>query len=218
VFAALALAIFLVGALVWLGERRVNPEQFPRGLRRGLGAAFWWSAGTVTSVGYGDITPRTVFGRMVAVIWMLLGLVIVSVFTAAASSILTTQQLQSHVGSVADLRRLRVATVASSSGEEFLRGERVRFTTRPRTVEALRALESGHVDAVVADAPILRYLAAHDLDGEVEVGATIFRTEEYGIGLPPGSPWREPLNQRLLAVTGSPAWRDLLYRYLGSDD
>jgi ABC-type amino acid transport substrate-binding protein len=121
------------------------------------------------------------------------------------------------VDSVDDLRRLRVATVAASSGEDFLRSERVRFATSPRSLQALQALQSGKVEAVVADVPIMRYLAANELGGEVEVGRTIFRAEAYGLGLRQGSPLREAINQRLLQRVGAPAWRDVLYRYMGAD-
>jgi len=216
-FFGLALLIFVVGAVVWLGERKANPEEFPPDPKRGLGAAFWWSAGTVTSVGYGDLAPRSLFGRVVAAIWMLVGLVLVSIFTATASSILTAERLESRVESVDDLRRLRVATVAASSGEEFLRAERVRFATSPRSLPALQALQAGKVEAVVADVPIMRYLAANELSGEVEVGRTIFRAESYGLGLRQGSTLREAINQRLLQRVGAPAWRDTLYRYMGAD-
>ena len=216
IFIVITVLIFVVGAVVWIGERRVNAD-FPADLRRGLGAAFWWSAGTVTSVGYGDLTPRTLFGRVVAVAWMLAGLVLVSIFTAGASSILTSERLQSQVSGLDDLRHMKVIAVASTSGEEFLREERIRFSTRTRTIEALRALIAEEADAVIADAPIMRYLASNELDGDVEVGVTIFRAEQYGIGLRQESAWREPINRHLLARIAEPAWRDVLYRYIGTD-
>ena len=42
-----------------------------------LGDAFWWAFETVTTVGYGDYTPVTVVGRVIAVIVMFSGIGIV---------------------------------------------------------------------------------------------------------------------------------------------
>jgi voltage-gated potassium channel len=42
-----------------------------------LGDAFWWAFETVTTVGYGDYTPVTLVGRVIAVIVMFSGIGIV---------------------------------------------------------------------------------------------------------------------------------------------
>jgi polar amino acid transport system substrate-binding protein len=52
----------LVGFLVWLSERRTNPEQFSASPLRGIGDGLWWSAVTMATVGYGDKAPRTRVG------------------------------------------------------------------------------------------------------------------------------------------------------------
>jgi polar amino acid transport system substrate-binding protein len=56
----------LAGVLVWLSERRANPEQFASTPLRGLADGLWWSAVTMATVGYGDKAPRTVAGRLLA--------------------------------------------------------------------------------------------------------------------------------------------------------
>jgi voltage-gated potassium channel len=45
----------------------------------------WWAATTVTTVGYGDITPQTTTGRMIAILIMLVGIGFVAILTAAAA-------------------------------------------------------------------------------------------------------------------------------------
>ena len=46
----------------------------------------WWAMQTVTTVGYGDVTPKDVTGRLVAALVMLEGVAFVAIVTAAVTS------------------------------------------------------------------------------------------------------------------------------------
>jgi voltage-gated potassium channel len=46
----------------------------------------WWSVQTVTTVGYGDVTPTDVAGRIVATLVMLEGIAFVAIITAAVTA------------------------------------------------------------------------------------------------------------------------------------
>ncbi len=46
----------------------------------------WWALQTVTTVGYGDVTPENVAGRFVAGAVMLAGVALVAIVTAAVTS------------------------------------------------------------------------------------------------------------------------------------
>ncbi|HVD88884.1 MAG TPA: potassium channel family protein [Jatrophihabitantaceae bacterium] len=51
-----------------------------------VGSGLWWAVQTVTTVGYGDVTPVTVSGRLVAALVMLVGIGFLTVITAAITS------------------------------------------------------------------------------------------------------------------------------------
>jgi voltage-gated potassium channel len=51
-----------------------------------IGDALWWAAATVATVGYGDFTPVTLEGRVVAIVLMLVGIGLVGTVTAAAAT------------------------------------------------------------------------------------------------------------------------------------
>jgi polar amino acid transport system substrate-binding protein len=79
----------------------------------------------------------------------------------------------------------------------------------------LRAIEAGEIEALIFDAPILRYLIHHELKGGLEVLPHTFHREDYGIALSKNSSLREPINRVLLATIHGPEWQDLLHQYLG---
>lgn len=73
---------FLGALLVWLAERGTNSalHQFSE--------AIWWAIVTVTTVGYGDITPITRIGRLVAVVLMVTGIGTIGMLASQVSSAL----------------------------------------------------------------------------------------------------------------------------------
>ncbi len=51
-----------------------------------VGDAFWWAIVTTTTVGYGDVSPVTPMGRVIAVVLMFVGIGFIGVFTATITS------------------------------------------------------------------------------------------------------------------------------------
>jgi polar amino acid transport system substrate-binding protein len=213
--AALGIVLLAVGFLAWWFERRHNVSQFGGGAVRGIGSGFWWSAVTMTTVGYGDKAPVTLGGRLVALVWMFAALIVVATFTGAIASALTVGQLGGAVNGPADLPRVRVGTVEGSTSESYLRARRTTYRASKTVAEGLRLVANKEIDAFVYDAPLLRYMANSEFRGRVEVLPVRFERQDYAIGLPPNSPIREPANRILLKKIGQREWQDTLYRYLG---
>jgi voltage-gated potassium channel len=79
-----------LGALgIYLLERGENIKS--------LADAYWWAVVTVTTVGYGDVSPTTGEGRLIAVLLMFVGIGVISVFTATLSSFFFSADEQSEV-------------------------------------------------------------------------------------------------------------------------
>lgn len=77
-----AVLLIYVASLAILDTERSDPDA---GLRS-FGEALWWSITTVTTVGYGDYSPVTGTGRVIAVLLMIGGVSIIGVVTATLAS------------------------------------------------------------------------------------------------------------------------------------
>lgn len=76
-------------AVVFLGGAGMYFVEIEGRGAQGLEDALWWAITTVTTVGYGDIVPRTHIGRAVAVVVMVVGITFMSLLTANIASYLS---------------------------------------------------------------------------------------------------------------------------------
>ncbi len=89
-----------------------------------LSDAFWWSIVTTTTVGYGDISPKTGVGRMIAVTLMLTGVSVFGIVMSSFADILTKKNsnLESCNSELVDISGLSEGSKRSiHSYIEFLR-------------------------------------------------------------------------------------------------
>jgi ABC-type amino acid transport substrate-binding protein len=215
IVAGLFLAMFVSAVGIYLFERKHNREQFDKGWVRGISAGMWWAAVTLTTVGYGDKVPRTLGGRTIGLVWMFAGLFIIAGFTAAVTSALTLTELRTRISGPSDLSRVSVATIEGSTSADYLRSRHINSTKHPDVDSALDSLIEGECEAVVYDAPILKYQTYQNYPGEAFVLAATFERQNYAFALPSDSALREPINQVLLRQTSSPSWQEVLANYFG---
>jgi voltage-gated potassium channel len=79
--AAVAVGVMVTGSLVaYYAEHPTNPEFAT------VGDALWWGIVTLTTVGYGDIVPKTTTGRLAAVAIMITGVAVLGVLAGALAS------------------------------------------------------------------------------------------------------------------------------------
>jgi ABC-type amino acid transport substrate-binding protein len=214
VLALVGLAL-VVGLIVWLFERRHN-EEFGGGVAKGLSSSVWWTTVAMTQRGIGHTGPRTMPGRMVAMLWMVGSIIAIAVFTAGITSALTVRQLQGSVQGVTDLSQVRVGAVAGSSTEEALARIRAGFTPFANANEGLAALRGRRIDAFVYDRPLLAWIVNQNFRASVQLLDVTFDPQNYAFALPQGSPLRKPLNVAILHAVQSRWWDDTLFRYVGS--
>jgi ABC-type amino acid transport substrate-binding protein len=206
-----------IGVLVWFLERGKNDAQFARHPVKGIAAGVWWSAVTMTTVGYGDKSPVTIGGRILGLLWMFSAIIIIAIFTATITTNLTVDRLESAIKGPEDLPRVRVVTVAGSTSAAYLDKHHTTYKGVPTILDGLKAVQAGDADAMVYDAPVLQYLAKTELGDTVVVLPRVFERQSYGFAMPDGSGLREELNRALLTALAGERWADLVQKYLGAD-
>ena len=194
------LTVLAVSNVLWFFERRINPESFPEGYRKGIGESVWWAVATLISGGCENKAPVGIAGRVVAIVWMIGGIFLTAFITASLSAAMTATTLSNEVADVSDLRGSSVGTIAGSSSESYL--TRAAFNVVGfRTVEdAIAALEAGRVRGVVYDEPILRYYLATNPGLKLRLTGPTFDRSAYGFALPIGSPNRKIINEAFLKL------------------
>ena len=75
------IAIFLSSAMLYLAEHKVQPEHFSS-----IPQTMWWSIITLTTVGYGDVSPITPIGQFFGAITAIMGVFSVALLTGIVAS------------------------------------------------------------------------------------------------------------------------------------
>ncbi|MBW4330406.1 transporter substrate-binding domain-containing protein [Stakelama sp. CBK3Z-3] len=217
VLALLAL-LAVIGLLFWLAERRHNEDEFGGGTVRGIASGMWFSAVTMTTVGYGDKAPRSWAGKALALIWMFGAIIIISTFTGMIASSLTEGRLTGRISGPDDLSGSTIGSIRGSAAEDWLHDRGLGFQDEGSIAAGLKAVRDGKIDAFVYDRPLLAYLFREGDAGKgLRMVQGTFGRQDYAFALPQQSSLREPLNRALLTEIDSQQWAAKLKQVLGKE-
>jgi ABC-type amino acid transport substrate-binding protein len=214
----LSIIVFLIGLsvvahLIWLIERNdQDPKGFPKRYRQGIIDAYWWAIVTMTTVGYGDKCPKKIVGRMIAAVWMIIGIIWFAAFTATLTSALTINKLKhGEISGLTDLAQRTVAVIKDTTSEEYMLKHDVTVMMVETYDDLIINLKTGVVDAIVYDAPVLMHAAKFDPD--IQVVGQMFDEQRYGAVFPhgPRNRLKEIFNIAILQMQDSGEY-ERLYR------
>jgi voltage-gated potassium channel len=123
IITATAVSVLVGGVLV----RVVDPEEFPD-----LGTGLWWALQTVTTVGYGDVTPENTSGRLVGALFLLEAIAFVTIVTAVITSSFVERARQ---------KRIADTDTAEAVSTEQLMAQLAEITSRLEQIQ--QTLDSG---------------------------------------------------------------------------
>lgn len=207
--------LFLFSFAIWMIERHQPHTHFGGKKVHGLGSALWFSAVTMTSVGYGDKTPNTVLGRFVAFVWMLIGVLIIAGFTATVASSLSIARTQNSMLTTNDIAQMKNGVLDGSPAAVVLK--KIGISTVPfESLElAMKDLAAHKLDSVVSDRVSLDYEIRQNPSLRLELLPLKFFQYPVAMGVPNGSPIRDMINVELLETVATPEWKDKERFWLG---
>lgn len=85
----IATALIVVGA--GAAMTLIDSKEYPN-----IGVGLWWALQTVTTVGYGDVTPTQLGGRLVGAFVMLEGTAFIAIVTAVITSTFVTRATRDY--------------------------------------------------------------------------------------------------------------------------
>lgn len=215
---AAVIGLVVLAHLIWLVERpRPGREaredgDFAGSYLHGIWDGFWWATVTVTTVGYGDKSPRSVPGRLVALLAMFLSLFLVGAFVTQVSDVLRGRRADVPVGSLAEAGDAPIGVVADSSFAAYVEAEGAIIEPFGSQEEVFQAAEDGRVDLVVSNPFALSTVGPRY--GLAPTGS-VFYEEFETFGLAQDSPWREPVNRSLADLQAAGEIGEIVDRWLG---
>jgi len=216
--AGLVLLTVLVGHVLWWLERGVNEKSFPRDWRHGVWEGTWWGISTLIASGCDDKHVDTVPGRILATAWMLVGTVLIALFTGSLAATLTAERIGGAIHGPRDMAGRVIGTQATGVSGPVIRA-RGGIVTEYRTLdEVFEAADEGDVEAVVAENHTLRHAISRPGRSDYRLVGPVFESFDFGIVVPAGSTLRERLNGAILTMKEDGAIDTIVDRWLGTSE
>ncbi len=207
------LAFFIIYThALWLFERGSIPG-FPKGYFKGISYVLWPH---LLQKGM-KIIPKTIWGRLVSLVWVIAAAILVTSILATVTSKLTLSLVtpESRFNRISDLQDETVAVVKGSQAVNDAEEAGARVMQAENTQQALDWLEQGKVVAVVEDYVLAKtFIDTHDYP-KLQMSPLILSNDEYGIAVATNSPLLRKINGQLLYLQDSDATLTMCTRYIG---
>ncbi|WP_158602066.1 transporter substrate-binding domain-containing protein [Pararobbsia silviterrae] len=193
------IVVLILAHVVWLTERKRDPH-FPKPYVRALGEGLWITMLIIATGEHGERDAPGVWKRVLVPTMWIIGVVLIAQLTATVTSSQTVARLRSDIGGPDDLPGKKIGTVPGTVAADYLTERGLPFFKVSTAADGLRMLTNGDLQAIVYDAPTLRYWAAKRGNGVLAVVGPVFRPSKYGIAVANGSRLRKTINEALITM------------------
>jgi voltage-gated potassium channel len=161
--------------------------------------ALWWSLVTITTVGYGDLYPVTFWGRIIGIIFILLGFVLFSIFTAVVASSLIDRKIKERKGLYTIKTRNHIVICGWNSSSVKI----LEFLTREspdQTIVLVNELGEDKISALINTYPaiMIKYIRGDFTNLEVLNKANVFEAQHVILMYDESNPHIPPSDERTI--------------------
>lgn len=132
------IALVMTSSAMYYAEHDSQPDKFSS-----IPAAMWWSVVTLTTVGYGDVSPITAVGKLLGAVTALLGVCTLALLTGIVANSFSAQLARKRAIFEAAIHRALEDGVISSQEKDYLKRMRDEFNITKEHADAIfeRALQ-----------------------------------------------------------------------------
>ncbi|WP_295517725.1 transporter substrate-binding domain-containing protein [uncultured Pseudomonas sp.] len=215
-YAWLGAGLLLITLLLTLVERRLDKE-FPPQWWPGLAISFYHVMAVTTT---GKTSHKNLFGSLgtvLAALWMACSVAVMAYVTSTVTSVMTVNSITSRITGLGDLPGKRIGVEAGSLSEDHIARLGLDYRAFPDLDQAVAALTTQEIDAVVDDAATLEYFDQQHPTLPIQVVGKIFEPRKYAFALPLNSPLTHDVTVALLSLEEDQTAGKLRTQYFGAD-
>lgn len=183
-FMLLGVATVLSASFAYISESELcdNKASGCSGAFDSIPAAFWWAVATLTTVGYGDMIPRTTVGKVISGLTAVIGVVVVAIGVALVSRNFSECYIEEKAR--AEVRGLLVAQSPRSRRQEVVELHKQREVFEQKSAALVLKLRSmamqREADSMVHLKPMLDMIAFHStqFSSDVQLYANTFLSKD----------------------------------------
>ena len=117
-----AIALFFSSAMMYVAENTAQPDKF-----KSIPETMWWSLITLTTVGYGDVSPLTPLGKIIGAVTAIMGVCVVALITGIIANAFANQVARRKAILEAEVANALLDGEISNQEQEKIESLRNRF-------------------------------------------------------------------------------------------
>ncbi|EBI9056960.1 ABC transporter substrate-binding protein [Salmonella enterica] len=193
---------------------RMFDRDFTRRWFDGMAESFYHIISLITT---GKTSHKQLFGavgRILAALWMLVGVGIIAYVTSSVTSVMTAMQFTDNITEIGDLTGRKVGARKGSVSADILKEKGLEIYPVNHIVDGIDRLSDGTIAAIVGDAPVLEYYVKQHPYSKVQVTGRLFHHDKFGFAFPRGSCLTRDISLGIIRQTESGRVSEIKSRYL----